>query len=85
MSQHENRAILVIEHLKKRGHISQGTATVEYGATLSRLSDAIHRLRNEDAGLVPDGLEIVTIHKRDTNGRPYGEYHLVQKGVLANG
>lgn len=78
----KNRALLVIKHLLRRGHISQGTATVEYGADLCRLSDAIHRLRNEDADLVPPGQEIVTVHKLDTNGRRYGEYVLVQRAPL---
>jgi hypothetical protein len=62
-------------HLIKRGHISQGSALVEYGQF--RLSDIIHRLRNERQDLLPAGHIIVTIHKQDTKGNSYGEYHLV--------
>lgn len=75
MSRNENKAILVAKHLIKHGHISQGTATLEYGNF--RLSDAIHRLRNEDDDLVPVGKKIITVTKRDASGHPYGEYQLV--------
>ena len=64
-------------HLKQRGHISEGTAIIEYGRF--RLSDIIHRLRNERPDLLPDGHEIVTMNKSDTQGNRYGEYHLVSK------
>ena len=74
-----NRAVQVIDHLKARGHISQGSAFVEYGSF--RLSDAIYRLRGVDADLVPAGTEIITATKRDTQGKPYGEYHLVPTAV----
>lgn len=73
-----NRALVVIKHLVQRGHISQGTATLEYGSLLQRLSDVIHRLRNEDADMVPPGHHILTVKKFDTQGRPYGEYHLTR-------
>jgi hypothetical protein len=66
----------VADHLKQRGHISEGSALVEYGRF--RLADVIHRLRTDRSDLVPAGKEIVTIHKRDTQGNPYGEYHLVE-------
>jgi hypothetical protein len=67
----------VASHLQQRGHISEGSALIEYGRF--RLADVIHRLRHERADLLPDGMEIVTINKQDTQGNPYGEYHLVQK------
>lgn len=73
------RAVQVIEHLKSRGHISEGSALVEYGRF--RLGDAIHRLRTTHAALVPEGYEIITLHKQDTKGDRYGEYHLVQKAA----
>jgi hypothetical protein len=69
------RAELVAEHLKTRGHISEGSALVEYGRF--RLGDAIFRLRTTKAHLIPEGYEIVTMHKQDTKGDRYGEYHLV--------
>lgn len=77
----QSRVELVIEHLKTRGHISEGSALVEYGRF--RVSDVIHRLRNERADLVPAGQEIITIHKQDTQGNRYGEWHLVQKAAAA--
>ncbi|EQB10398.1 helix-turn-helix domain-containing protein [Novosphingobium lindaniclasticum] len=79
MSRDENKAVLVSRHLKKHGHISQGTATLEYG--YFRLSDAILRLRNEDSDLIPDGHRIKTVMKRDASGHPYGEYQLVRKAA----
>ena len=71
----QSRVEQVAEHLKSRGHISEGSALVEYGRF--RLSDVIHRLRSDRADLLPTGMEIVTIHKSDTKGDRYGEYHLV--------
>lgn len=76
-----SRIETVAAHLKSRGHISEGTATIEYGRF--RLADVIHRLRNERTDLLPEGKEIVTIHKQDTQGNPYGEYHLVSKSSAA--
>lgn len=66
---------IVANHLKVRGHISEGTALIEYGRF--RLGDAVYRLRTTHSHLLPEGMEIVTIHKQDTQGNPYGEYHLV--------
>ena len=71
----------VLSHLLTRGHISEGTALIEYGRF--RLGDAIYRLRTSHAHLVPEDKEIVTIHKRDTQGNNYGEYHLVSKASAA--
>jgi hypothetical protein len=79
MSRSQNKAILVAAHLKRHGHISQGTATLEYG--YFRLSDAILRLRNEDDDLIPNDMRIKTVMKRDASGHPYGEYQLVKKGA----
>ena len=77
----KTRPQLVAEHLIQRGHISEGSALVEYGRF--RLGDAIYRLRTTHAHLLPDGMEIVTVHKTDTKGDPYGEYHLVPKAARA--
>lgn len=70
-----SRIDTVAAHLLQRGHISEGSALIEYGRF--RLADVIHRLRNDRSDLVPEGFEIVTIHKQDTKGASYGEYHLV--------
>lgn len=75
----KTRPQLVAEHLKQRGHISEGSALVEYGRF--RLGAAIHLLRTTHRHLLPDGQEIVTVHKRDTKGDPYGEYFLVPKAA----
>lgn len=72
---------VIAEHLKTRGHVSEGSSLIEYGRF--RLSDAIYRLRTSHAHLLPTGMEIVTIHKQDTQGRPYGEYTLVSKASAA--
>lgn len=72
-----SRLQTVVNHLLSRGHISEGSALLEYGRF--RLSDVIHRLRNDASHLLPAGMEVVTIHKRDTKGDQYGEYHLVPK------
>lgn len=71
----------VLNHLLRRGHISEGTALLEYGRF--RLGDAIYRLRTEHADLLPEGMEIVTVHKKDTQGNSYGEYHLVSTASAA--
>jgi hypothetical protein len=76
-----SRVETVAEHLKQRGHISEGSALVEYGRF--RLADVIHRLRNERKDLLPEGMEIVTVHKQDTQGNTYGEYTLVETRAAA--
>ncbi len=75
----KSRVETVADHLIARGHISEGSALIEYGRF--RLADAIHRLRTDRTDLIPDGKEIVTIHLKDTQGNPYGEYHLVSKAA----
>lgn len=77
MHRTKSRIAVVADHLIRRGHISEGSALIEYGRF--RLSDVIHRLRNERPDLLPEGTEIVTMHKTDTQGNKYGEYHLVSK------
>lgn len=77
----QSRIETVAAHLASRGHISEGSSLIEYGRF--RLSDVIYRLRKERQDLIPDGHEIVTIHKLDTKGAPYGEYHLVPKASAA--
>lgn len=76
LNRQRSRVEIVADHLIQRGHISEGAAIVEYGRF--RLADVIHRLRNDRTDLIPEGKEIVTVHKRDTQGNPYGEYHLVE-------
>lgn len=75
------KAELVIEHLKRRGHISAGSALIEYG--YFRLSDAIYRLRRERPSLIPAGFEIISLNRKDTRGNDYAEYHLVQTAASA--
>lgn len=70
-----SRVEIVANHLLKRGHISEGSALIEYGRF--RLSDVIHRLRTDRSDLIPHGMKVVTIHKQDTQGNRYGEYTLV--------
>lgn len=80
-SRRRSRVETVAEHLIQRGHISEGSALIEYGRF--RLADVIHRLRTDRADLVPEGMEIVTIHKQDTQGNHYGEYTLVSNKAAA--
>ena len=77
----QTRAEQVAEHLKSRGHISEGSALIEYGRF--RLGDAIFRLRTTQRNLIPEGYDIITINKQDTKGDRYGEYHLVPSQVAA--
>jgi hypothetical protein len=72
----------VAQHLIQRGHISEGSALIEYGRF--RLADVIHRLRTDRSDLLPEGKEIVTVHKQDTQGNRYGEYFLVEKAAAAS-
>lgn len=76
-----SRIETVAAHLRSRGHISEGSSLIEYGRF--RLADVIYRLRRERQDLLPEGMEIVTVHKVDTKGSPYGEYHLVSKRAAA--
>lgn len=76
-----SRVETVAAHLKQRGHISEGSALIEYGRF--RLADVIHRLRHDRADLLPPGKEIVTVHKKDTNGNAYGEYTMVTTQAAA--
>lgn len=77
-----SRAEQVADHLKTRGHISEGSALIEYGRF--RLGDAIFRLRTTKKHLIPEGYEIITLHKQDTKGDRYGEYHLVPTAAAAS-
>ena len=79
MTARKSRIETVAAHLVARGHISEGSSLIEYGRF--RLADVIYRLRKERQDLLPEGMEIVTIHKQDTQGNPYGEYHLVPKAA----
>lgn len=72
---------IVAAHLIARGHISEGSALIEYGRF--RLGDAIFRLRTSHSHLLPEGKEIVTMHRQDTQGNRYGEYHLVETTAAA--
>lgn len=76
-----SRVETVAEHLKQRGHISEGSALIEYGRF--RLADVIYRLRTDRKDLIPEGKEVITINKQDTQGNPYGEYHLVETRAAA--
>jgi hypothetical protein len=75
------RAEQVAAHLISRGHISEGSALIEYGRF--RLGDAIFRLRTSHRHLLPEGYDIITMHKQDTKGDRYGEYHLVPSQAAA--
>ena len=52
MTQRTSRIETVVAHLLSRGHISEGSALIEYDRF--RLSDVIHRLRT-DARVRPPG------------------------------
>lgn len=65
---------LTAQTLIERGHISEGTAFIEHGRY--RLADAIYRLRTREKHLIPQGFEVVTVPKKDSKGRSYGEYQL---------
>lgn len=70
---------IVINHLNQLGRITDATARAQYGSF--RLADAIYRLRNDKAHLVPKGKVIVTVHREDLMGNEFAEYRLVDKAL----
>jgi len=72
---------LTLHTLLNRGHITEVTGSAEHGRY--RVSDTIHKLRTSHRRLVPEGKEIVTVWKTDSNGSEYGEYQLRNKKARA--
>lgn len=70
---------IVIDHLKGIGRITDATARAAYGSF--RLADAIYRLRNEAAALVPTGMKIITRNRQDAVGNIFAEYRLVPENL----
>lgn len=75
------KPVLVIEHLKVLGRITDATARAAYGAF--RLADAIYRLRTSHSDLIPEGFEIVTVPRTDVAGHLFAEYRLKRKDIHA--
>ena len=70
-----SKPAITARHLIEYGHISQGSALIEYGQF--RLSDAIYKLRRTHRHLIPKGKVIELRMRKDANNQPYGVYHLV--------
>ena len=66
----------VADHLKRRGHITKGTAILEFG--FFHLGDIIYRLRHERSDLLPPGTYIKSVPRRDGGGNLYTEYVLAR-------
>jgi hypothetical protein len=75
------KPVIVIDHLKTIGRITDATARAAYGAF--RLADAIYRLRTSHQDLIPEGHEIITIPRTDVPGNLFAEYRLVRKDIHA--
>lgn len=68
---------IVARHLIEYGHISEGTALIEYGSL--SVAHAVWRLRRDKKHLLPAGKKIITRLRKDANGQRYGVYHLVSE------
>lgn len=77
----KSKVQLTLHTLINRGHITEVTGAAEHGRY--RVGAAIHLLRTTKKHLVPEGKEIVTVWKTDSNGASYGEYQLRDAKVPA--
>lgn len=64
----------VMRTLKARGHITEATGAAEYGRI--QVASAIWRIKNLKPNLIPEGHQIVSVEKNDTNGNRYVEWQL---------
>lgn len=64
----------VMRTLISKGHISEATGFAEYGRI--QVASAIWRIKNQRPELIPQGKQIVSVDKRDTNGNRYVEWQL---------
>lgn len=64
----------VMRTLREKGHISEATGFAEYGRI--QVASAIWRIKNRCPELIPAGMEIVSVSKRDSNNRRYTEWQL---------
>lgn len=69
----------VMNTLKERGHISEATGFAEYGRI--QVASAIWRIKNKKPHLIPEGKLIASVEKRDSNGKRYVEWRLVDAEV----
>lgn len=80
MTRRLTREEQVIRTLKEKGHISEATGFAEYGRI--QVASAIWRIKNLKPNLIPEGMEIRSVEKNDTNGNRYVEWQLRPVQVL---
>jgi hypothetical protein len=66
----------VMAILIRRGHITEATGLAELGRV--QVGSAIWRIKNLKPYLIPAGMQIVSIEKRDVGGNRYVEWQLVE-------
>lgn len=69
LPQDDSQEAIVLDHLKNKGPITNLKAVFQY--RICRLSAVVDRLRDKN-------WPIETIERRTENGKPYGEYQLLQ-------
>ena len=66
----------VMAILGRRGRITEATGMAELGRV--QVASAIWRIKNRKPSLIPAGMEIVSVEKRDVGGNRYVEWRLVE-------
>lgn len=67
----------VMAILSRRGHITEATGLAELGRV--QVASAIWRIKNRKPSLIPAGMKIVSVEKKDVGGNRYVEWQLVEK------
>lgn len=66
----------VMAILSRRGHITEATGLAELGRV--QVASAIWRIKNRKPSLIPAGMKIVSVEKKDVGGNRYVEWQLVE-------
>lgn len=67
----------VMAILSRRGHITEATGLAELGRV--QVASAIWRIKNQKPHLIPAGMQIVSVEKKDVGGNRYVEWQLVEQ------
>lgn len=67
----------VMAILMRRGYITEATGMAEMGRV--QVASAIWRIKNKKPDMIPEGMEIVSIEKRDVGGNRFVEWRLTEK------
>lgn len=71
----------VMAILSRRGHITEATGMAELGRV--QVASAIWRIKNLKPSLIPDGMEVISVEKKDVGGNRYVEWRLTEKAAQA--